>query len=379
MQPLTFDSNTFLTQHWQKKPAVFRGAFSAFEDILDEHDLAGLAQEEDVDSRLIRNLDNTWLVECGPIADFDTLCQGNWTLLVQGVENYLDEAQALLDQFRFIPKWRTDDLMVSFSVPDAGVGPHLDQYDVFIIQGKGRRRWQIGEPGNFQEHTPHPQLRQITGFTPTIDVVLEPGDMIYIPPGHPHDGIALENCMNYSVGFRADTQQELLSSFCDHLIDEHIEGHRYSDPDLQLRPSHAEIKQQEVQHFRHLLLQMINSEQFPLWLGEHLSENPKFLPEDCGEGVTEERVLDAINQGAGFYRSPGLHYLHLEPLENAQDFQVFVQGERYIYPNKDTNLVTSFLNSPEWHPESKNYFKNSSLFIQNLTTLVKRGYWTLID
>jgi 50S ribosomal protein L16 3-hydroxylase len=212
----------FIQQYWQKRPLLIKQGLSNFVDPIDQDELAGLAMEDDIDSRIISLSGDKWAVHQGPFEQFDDICQGQWSLLVQGVDRYNELASHLLGAFDFIPSWRIEDLMVSFSVAGGGVGPHLDQYDVFIIQGKGTRRWKVGGPGQYNEISPHPKLKQIDDFVPIIDEVLEAGDILYIPPGCPHEGVALEDCLNYSVGFRAPNQQELLSNFADYGLDNPI-------------------------------------------------------------------------------------------------------------------------------------------------------------
>lgn len=171
--------------------------------------------ESEVDSRLVSHQDGKWQVSHGPFESYDHLGETNWSLLVQAVNHWHEPTAALMRPFRELPDWRIDDLMISFSVPGGGVGPHLDQYDVFIIQGTGRRRWRVGEKLQMKQHCPHPDLLQVDPFEAIIDEELEPGDILYIPPGFPHEGYALENAMNYSVGFRAPNTRELISGFAD--------------------------------------------------------------------------------------------------------------------------------------------------------------------
>ena len=147
---------------------------------------------------------------------------------------------ALMRPFRELPDWRIDDLMISFSVPGGG-GPHPDQYDVFIIQGTGRRRWRVGEKLQLKQHCPHPDLLQVDPFEAIIDEELEPGDILYIPPGFPHEGYALENAMNYSVGFRAPNTRELISGFADYVLQRELGSTYYSDPDLPPRDHPADV------------------------------------------------------------------------------------------------------------------------------------------
>ena len=183
---LTLNWPDFLERHWQKRPVVLKRGFNNFIDPISPDELAGLAMESEVDSRLVSHQDGKWQVSHGPFESYDHLGETNWSLLVQAVNHWHEPTAALMRPFRELPDWRIDDLMISFSVPGGGVGPHLDQYDVFIIQGTGRRRWLVGEKLQMKQHCPHPDLLQVDPFEAIIDEELEPGDILYIPPGFPH-------------------------------------------------------------------------------------------------------------------------------------------------------------------------------------------------
>lgn len=219
----TISQQDFLENYWQKKPIVLKNALPNLPELTDENELAGLAMEEFVDSRIVENDNGEWQVNHGPFQDFSRWQNGKWSLLVQGVDSYLPEVKRLLETVNFIPKWRIDDVMVSFSMPGAGVGLHLDQYDVFIIQGKGKRHWQAGtvDKSQCQDQvaTDLLQLKEPEKFEPIVDEVLESGDILYVPPFSAHKGETIEPCINYSVGFRAPSQQEMLWLFADHLIE----------------------------------------------------------------------------------------------------------------------------------------------------------------
>lgn len=296
-----FNPQQFLQQNWQKQPLLIRGGFPGFVDLLDEHDLAGLAQEPDIDARIVSRQGNNWQVAQGPFGDFAPHCHGQWSLLVQGVDLYLDEATELLNAFNFIPRWRIDDLMVSYSVPGAGVGPHLDQYDVFIIQGKGRRHWQVGDKGQYTEHRPHPLLGQVEAFEPIIDVVLEPGDILYIPPGFPHCGEAIEPSLNYSVGFRAPNQQDLLSSLADFALQQEGLTQRYQDPDLKSRALSGEVLSCEVEKIRALLQASLQGPAFTQWVGSFLSRGPQEESFEDGE-LPLHALFDYLQSGQPLQR-----------------------------------------------------------------------------
>lgn len=377
-----FDSNSFIQNYWQKRPVVLRNVFENFQDPIDEHELAGLAQEEVIDSRIISRQADQWQVFHGPFEDFQQPCQGSWSLLVQGVDNYVELGNELMQSFSFIPTWRMDDLMVSYSVEGAGVGPHLDQYDVFIVQGKGTRRWQVGEKSNYQTRRPHKDLSQIEMFSPMIDEVLNPGDIIYIPPGFPHNGVALEPCMNYSIGFRAETQSEMLSSFSDYVLDSGVFKTRYTDPDLQPRQLKNEIKQLEIGKIRTLVSEMIDSPHFDEWLGYHLSQSSL---EDENEDLdsiqyNDGQIIRLLRNGCGFAKQLSVKSVFIEPRDQQQSHVVlFINEQRFEIANEMLELVTKIINSPEWHADKKKNYENNLWFVQFLTKLVNSGLWNPVD
>jgi len=230
---LQLNSTEFLSHYWQQKPCLIKQAWPAFDDRIEPEILAGLAMEDGVDARIIANQNDRWLVEHGPFDDYERFGEKDWTLLVQSVNEWWPQVDELLKHFRFLPDWRVDDVMVSFATPGGGVGAHLDQYDVFIIQGDGQRHWRVGARGEYTQSRPHPDLQQLDGeFTAVIDAVLEAGDMLYIPAGCPHHGVALTPSLNYSVGFRAPTQVEFATAVYDMLADDDELGLRYRDPAL---------------------------------------------------------------------------------------------------------------------------------------------------
>lgn len=373
-----FDKTRFLQTYWQKKPVVLRQAFSNFVDPLDEHELAGLAQEPDVDARVISCNNGIWNIVHGPIDDFSETCTGAWSLLVQSVDHQVPTANALMAAFNFIPHWRMDDLMVSFSNQGAGVGAHIDQYDVFIIQGKGSRRWQVGSPGNYSEHFPHPDLRQIEPFEPLIDEVLLPGDVIYIPPGFPHNGVALENCLNYSVGFRAPSQQEMLSSLADFVIDKGLFNLRYKDNGLSQRVFSGEIKQQELAAFKGLFQQVLDSAHFPTWLGHFLSQSQQenAFDDTNTETFEAQQIIEMLNSGVCFVRQMGLKPVFIEgQSQTQQDFTFYLEGQSFYVPAPAQALVKSFLDAPQWCSKVDISQQNSMFFVQTVATMVNAGYW----
>ncbi|MFT6777155.1 MAG: 50S ribosomal protein L16 3-hydroxylase [Paraglaciecola sp.] len=370
----------FLSQYWQKQPLVIKQGFNDFIDPLDEHDLAGLSEEPSIDSRIVSKIDNTWQVEHGPFEDVNQYCLGAWSLLVQSVDHFIPEADELMRAFDFIPHWRMDDLMVSFSNKDAGVGPHLDQYDVFIIQGKGSRRWQVGLPESFDTIQPHKDLSQISSFEPIIDQVLLPGDIIYIPANHPHNGVALEECLNYSVGFRAPSQQEMLSSLADFAIDNNLFNERYTDDEIAPREFSGEIKQPEVARFRRMMQQLLDTDQFSNWTAEFLSQGGKKqdFDEQDRQNFSHNDIKEKLKAGVHIIRSPGIKAVFVEEQSpNIQDFIFYIKGDAFSVSLLDKNSVMNFLNHSVFHLENNHIDLSSISFTKIVTTMINHGYWYL--
>ena len=227
----------FLRDYWQKKPLLIRDAFPGFVSPIEPEDLAGLACEEMALSRIVvhdRERD-AWTLRTGPFAEeeFPGMPDHDWTLLVQDVDKWDADARDILRHFDFLPRWRIDDLMVSFAATGGSVGAHVDQYDVFLLQAQGQRRWQIDAGSNpplaFRDDV---ELKLLREFTPTHDWILQPGDMLYLPPGVPHHGVAVDPCLTFSVGMRAPSSAELVGDYLDNLIADADESMRYHDPDL---------------------------------------------------------------------------------------------------------------------------------------------------
>ncbi len=208
----------FLREHWQKKPLLVRGAMPGFRDPVDPDELAGLACEDGVESRIVRERGGAhpWEVTYGPHEErvFHALPDRGWTLLVQEVNRWVEDAALLLDRFGFLPSVRVDDVMVSFAAPGGSVGPHLDSYDVFLVQGHGQRRWRWGSrPARDVRFREGLELRILERPRFDRDEVLGPGDMLYLPPGFAHHGVAVTPCLTYSIGFRAPNQGEMWKDF----------------------------------------------------------------------------------------------------------------------------------------------------------------------
>jgi 50S ribosomal protein L16 3-hydroxylase len=232
----------FMRRHWQKKPLLVRQAIPGFRPVLDRASLFRLAGQEQVESRLVQQQAKGWRMRHGPFGprSLPALSAPAWTLLVQGVDQHDARAHALLQNFRFIPDARLDDLMISFATAGGGVGPHFDSYDVFLLQASGRRRWKIGKQKDLslQEGVP---LKILQNFEPEQEFVLEAGDMLYLPPRYAHDGLAepcvgadgkAQDCMTYSIGFRAPGRSELAGELLQRLADFDVDAPTGAAPHL---------------------------------------------------------------------------------------------------------------------------------------------------
>ncbi len=366
----------FLNQYWQKKPLLIKQGFTDFQDPIEAEELAGLAMEESIESRIVTNHNNDWQAYQGPFEDFEKLTEQHATLLVQAVDHWHSDAAQLLQPFRFIPNWRIDDLMISYSTPKGGVGPHLDQYDVFIIQGEGKRHWRVGLPDpTLKQFAQNKKLLQVEQFEAVIDCILEPGDILYIPPGCPHEGYAIENALNYSVGFRAPNQQDLFSSFADHVIDTDSGQKRYTDHTLALRDSKGELLQSETDKVKTLMQALLNNDElFKHWLGNTLSQAKHEMDlAPLEEPITCEQMSDFIaNNAEEFERLGGIRAIY-QQLEDT--LLLSINGENYPLPLCDLNAVKLLTDHDYVNTDDLNAAQPSLVFIQTFTTLVNEGMW----
>jgi 50S ribosomal protein L16 3-hydroxylase len=262
----------FLRECWQKKPILIRQALPGFQALLPREDLFALAARDDVESRLITRSGGQWKLQSGPQAKLPAPSQKDWTLLVQGVNLHNDAADALLRQFRFIPDVRLDDLMISYAVDGGGVGPHFDSYDVFLLQAHGTRLWRISAQKDLSLVDGLP-LKILKNFTPEEEFLLEPGDMLYLPPHYAHDGAAVGECMTYSIGFRAPSYQELGEAFLQFMADSIDLPGRYADPDLVPARHPAEIGKSMLNAVSAELAKVrFTEDDIAIFLGEYMSE-----------------------------------------------------------------------------------------------------------
>ncbi|MBL8525668.1 MAG: cupin domain-containing protein [Betaproteobacteria bacterium] len=267
----------FLKDYWQKRPLLVRGAFPNLIEPLSKQEIFALAARDDAESRLISRNGAQWQLTHGPISrrQMATAKKGLWTLLLQDTQHFSRKAHQLLAAFNFIPHARVDDLMVSYAIAGAGVGPHIDSYDVFLLQGSGSRRWRISAQKDLRLKEGAP-LKLLAKFKPEQEFVLKTGDMLYLPPGYAHDGIAESECLTWSIGFRAPSSQELGQAFLDYVRDDIKLGGQYEDADLIPTATPGAIDRQMRNRFAAMIRSVVATVATPATLdicvGRYLTE-----------------------------------------------------------------------------------------------------------
>ena len=343
----------FLRDYWQKKPLLIRQAIPDFESPIDADELAGLALEEEVESRLvIEHGERPWELRRGPFAEdaFGSLPEREWTLLVQAVDQFVPEVAELLEQFRFLPSWRIDDVMISFAAPGGSVGPHFDNYDVFLLQAQGKRNWKIGQMCNSESPLlQHADLRILAEFEESAEWVLEPGDMLYLPPRLAHFGIAEDDCMTYSVGFRAPSAAEVLTHFTDFLSQYLTDEERYTDADAQPVSDPHQIQGDALDRLKSLLAEHMSDERMLLtWFGQFMTE-PRYPELVAGEELGEEDFVNSLQDGAILVRNPSARMAWSE-VDN--DVLLFASGQSRYLPGKLRELLKLICAADALHAEN---------------------------
>ncbi|TDN86604.1 cupin domain-containing protein [Stakelama pacifica] len=337
MQFREFDIEGFLRDYWQRRPLLIRNPWVDWRNPLDPDELAGLACEDGIEARLIEQTSaqpqRAWNVEHGPLPEsrFDALEKQRWTLLVQAVDHHVPDVAALITPFRFIPNWRIDDVMVSYAKDGGGVGPHFDHYDVFLIQGAGRRLWQVGPMcDSSTELLPHDDLRLLADFEASEEWILEPGDILYVPPGIAHNGVAIgDECMTYSIGFRAPSSSELIAHYCDEMLDNLQDDYRYSDPDLKVQANQGEITSAAIARLKDMIAEkMLDSAAFASWFGRY-STTPKYPDIDWQpeEPVEIEALQSGIASELPMRRNPASRFSFFR--QGAGSVLLFVDGQSF--------------------------------------------------
>ncbi|WP_392340623.1 JmjC domain-containing protein [Moritella marina] len=376
MYKLNLDLDDFMQNYWQKKPLLIKAGFKDFVDPISPDEIAGLAMEEEITSRMVWREEDKWQAACGPFTEFERMEQDGSAILVQAINHWHEPSAELANTFNFIPSWRFDDLMVSYSTDTGGVGPHIDRYCVFIIQGLGKRHWRVGaQDMNPQEFAANGALKHCEAFDAVIDTVLEPGDILYIPPYAPHEGYAVGEAINYSVGFRAQDQKELLNDFGDYLLQQNKEFVRYSDPKLQPRAEHGSIEASEVQGLTDIMTSlMADKSVMHDFLGRHYSESAHELDLVVPEGgyiADYAIVVDEIGMESYLRKVNGLKTLYFPEMP----MSCFIDGERYDFDASIAASVQTLCNTTEQSAKQLEELMKDKAFGLQLIEWVNLGYW----
>lgn len=344
------DLNTFRKEYWQKKPLVIRNALPNFINPVSPDELAGLALEEDLESRIVSETNDKhqqWHLKRGPFVemDFAQLPKTHWTLLVQGVDKVVPEVYDLLQHFDFIPQWRIDDVMISYASQGGSVGPHYDNYDVFLYQAVGRREWRLTSqsctPDNY---IPDLELRIMNDFVEEQNFILEEGDMLYLPPHIGHYGISLsDDCMTYSFGYRSYPGNELLDSLSEYVLEHEQFKTLYKDPDWSTLKNTSEILPQSWKKAQELLSHLISDEQLiKSWFGcfaTRLDQSAEqHLPQPIEEDVSLEEFMDELSLGLGLYRDASCRLAYI-------DNRLFINGCEWDAEDVDADLISLIANN----------------------------------
>lgn len=329
---------TFLKRYWQKSPHLFRKAFPHIISPISAEELAGLACESGVESRLVIKTRKKpgWLLRHGPFKskDFISLPEKDWTLLVQDTDKHLPELADFLLHFHFIPTWRIDDLMISFATDGGSVGPHVDAYDVFLLQVQGKRRWSISQKPHSQLVNQGLELSQVRAFKPQHTWLLEPGDMLYLPPGVAHHGIAVGECMTFSIGFRAPTDTEMLADLTTLLLTRLDKEARFTDPDLmpaQMNPGLISIKARTAIRKRLRDAICLCPGELNEWFGCFITEpKPWLVPAPAQRPLTPATLQASLLKHKVLERDPAVNMAWYA--SDTRHIKLFINGRCHSLP-----------------------------------------------
>jgi len=348
----------FLTNHWQKKPLLIKGAIPNFKSPIDQDELAGLACVDGIHARLLyeNGEKNKWQIKDGPFNENDmtSLPEAGWSLLVQEVDSWVEEVRDIRDRFRFIPDWRMDDVMVSFSPDQASVGAHVDHYDVFLLQGVGKKNWKVGGEPIF-----NPEIQQgvdakiLKNFDWKDEWVLEPGDMLYLPPEFAHHGVAIGNSMTYSIGFRSPSKAEVMASFFASSEDEFSEDF-YKDPNLKLQENSSEITDESLSKIIEMVQNIkTDPESVRHWFGQLVTQSKRDESVDPSQDRFKEysKLLSSLMTTTGNeYRLAANDQLRFAfSLEGKSKVLLFVNGAEYILDYSALGFVKELCAGKEFH------------------------------
>ena len=378
MLTLNLPIEHFLAHYWQQKPVVIRQGFEHFADLISPDELAGLACEAEVESRLVYKKNGQWQAEVGPFESYEYLGEKDWTLIVQAVDHWSPAVAQLVAPFSFIPKWRFDDVMISYATPGGGVGPHIDLYDVFICQGSGRRRWRVGDQGPHRQFAAHAALLHTDPFDAIIDVELLPGDILYIPPGFPHDGVSLEHSMSFSAGFRSKSGSDMLSGLADYLIDKELGGALISDPGRPLHRHQGQIDASDFARIRAQLQAILDDDSLVAdFAGSFLSKSKCQLDlQALDEPLDDSGLLTSLQQQP-LIRTGGLRCFYLD--ETVAQGICHVACERFDFGPACHGAVLALCDHEILDHALLRPWLDQPQLVDGLTQWVNDGYWYFED
>jgi len=335
----------FLQEHWQKKPLLIKGALTELENPLAIEEVAGLACEDFIESRLVTQSEQApfWQLQHGPLTDDDflSLPEQGWTLHIQGVDKWIPEIYQLLDLCNFLPNWRVDDIMISASTDTGSAGPHYDQYDVFLIQTEGNKRWRLGQQCDSNSALlPDCDLQILQDFETTDEFVAEPGDVLYIPPGVAHYGISEGSSITYSIGFRAPAHHELLTAFANHVADQWSEHERYSDPELTLPKAAGELTPAALAKVKDILTSALDDPQtLQDWFGQYITDTQQEDQQQVEpEAISWQELEPEIAAAEALCWAEGSRFSFLQSPDKVT---AFVNGERFQLAIEDSEAIAA--------------------------------------
>ncbi|WP_058554278.1 cupin domain-containing protein [Thiohalocapsa sp. ML1] len=390
--PDGLDAARFLRDFWQRRPLLLPGAFPGIRSPVEPDELAGLACDPDVESRIVHEHDpkRPWQVSHGPFdeAVFANLPETHWTLLVQDVDKHVPAVAELLACFDFLPAWRLDDIMISWAEDGGSVGPHLDQYDVFLVQVQGHRRWRIvTRPNPPTGILPDLDLRILRDFEPDQDWLLGPGDVLYLPPGVPHWGIAEGPCMTWSVGLRAPAWHELAADWFQHLLETRADDSRWRDPPepepaasipdpAELPASLPRIMRSEIER----LVADADEDLFRRWLGATLTEQKPNIallpPEPAWPGA---EVLSLLRARGELRRDGASRLLYLRGVGADEPDLLFANGDCHALPAGRCGFLPALCRRPGLLAADAERWLADAACVALLAALFNAGHFVIPD
>ncbi|OQX08623.1 MAG: cupin [Thiothrix lacustris] len=370
----------FLRDYWQKKPLLIRNAFPNFQSPITQDELAGLACETDTARIVIEQGGaHPWEVRHGAFDDddFSNLPETHWTLLVNDTDQHLPELKAIIEPFRFIPDWRIDDLMISFAVEGGSVGAHVDQYDVFLLQAQGQRRWQITtQPAHPDNFLPDLDLRIMRDFQAEQEWIVEPGDLLYLPPNVPHYGVALNECMTYSVGFRAPSQADMLEKLLEDSLEDARLQQRFTDTERVPQANPGELTAADMDRLVDFLVDALPQDEQSLqrWVGKYLTLPKANTPAWEAEPVSRAALSRLLRQKKRFEKSLDVRVLYFS---SDNTVHLYANGNHHQIASQHIQFIEYLCQSATLLHKDYSHFLTDSACFDTLQELLTNGIFTV--